>query len=143
MEAPETDPAHGHGAAGRATGAAGGGRWRRARVAESAGAAVPEEQPGGGAKRAGDVSVGVEHATDSRGAGAAAERGGVESKSAVSRLVLRLEESYRSWQGRELAEEKVVYLYLDAIYRNVRSGGRVVCRCWWPWRCGRTARKCC
>lgn len=48
------------------------------------------------------------------------------SKSAVSRLVLRLEESYRTWQGRDLAEEKIVYLYLDAIYPKVRSGGRVV-----------------
>jgi transposase-like protein len=40
--------------------------------------------------------------------------------------VLRLEESYRTWQGRDLAEEKIVYLYLDAIYPKVRSGGRVV-----------------
>lgn len=48
------------------------------------------------------------------------------SKSAVSRLVTRLEESYRSWQQRDLAEESIVYLYLDAIYPKVRSGGRVV-----------------
>lgn len=53
-------------------------------------------------------------------------RGAALSKSAVSRLVLRLEESYRTWQGRDLAEEKIVYLYLDAIYPKVRSGGRVV-----------------
>lgn len=52
--------------------------------------------------------------------------GAALSKSAVSRLVLRLEESYRTWQGRDLAEEKIVYLYLDAIYPKVRSGGRVV-----------------
>src|SRR6201988_2946175 len=52
--------------------------------------------------------------------------GAALSKSAVSRLVLRLEESHRSWQGRDLAEEKIVYLYLDAIYPKVRSGGRVV-----------------
>lgn len=52
--------------------------------------------------------------------------GAALSKSAVSRLVLRLEESYRSWQRRDLAEEKIVYLYLDAIYPKVRSGGRVV-----------------
>ena len=44
----------------------------------------------------------------------------------MSRLVLRLEESYRNWQRRDLAEEKIVYLYLDAIYPKVRSGGRVV-----------------
>ena len=52
--------------------------------------------------------------------------GAALSKSAVSRLVLRLEESYRTWQGRDLAEEKIVYLYLDAIYPKVRSAGRVV-----------------
>jgi len=43
IEATEADLPHGHRAAGRAAGAAGGGRWRRARVAESAGAALPEE----------------------------------------------------------------------------------------------------
>ncbi len=48
------------------------------------------------------------------------------SKSAVSRLVARLEESYRAWQKRDLGEEKIVYLYLDAIYLRVRSGGKVV-----------------
>ena len=52
--------------------------------------------------------------------------GAALSKSAVSRLVLRLEESYRTWQRRDLQEEKIVYLYLDAIYPKVRSGGRVV-----------------
>ncbi len=48
------------------------------------------------------------------------------SKSAVSRLVARLEESYQRWQQRDLSEEKIVYLYLDAIYLKVRSGGKVV-----------------
>jgi transposase-like protein len=66
------------------------------------------------------------------------------SKSAVSRLVLRLEESYRSWQQRDLVQEQIVYLYLDAIYPKVRSGGKVVSL---PvlvaLGCGRTARKCC
>ena len=52
--------------------------------------------------------------------------GAALSKSAVSRLVTRLEESYRTWQQRDLAEEPMVYLYLDAIYPKVRSGGRVV-----------------
>jgi putative transposase len=65
--------------------------------------------------------------------------GAASSKSAVSRLVLRLEESYRTWQGRDLAEEK-----MDAIYPKVRSGGRVFrYPCWWRWGCARTARKCC
>src|SRR3989449_2661425 len=48
------------------------------------------------------------------------------SKSAVSRLVARLEESYQSWQKRDLSAEEIVYLYLDAIYLKVRSGGRRV-----------------
>lgn len=48
------------------------------------------------------------------------------SKSAVSRLVTRLEESYQVWQKRDLHEEKIVYLYLDAIYLKARSGGKVV-----------------
>jgi len=52
--------------------------------------------------------------------------GAALSKSTVSRLVLRLEESYRTWQRRDLAEEKIVYLYLDAIYPKVRSAGKVV-----------------
>jgi putative transposase len=52
--------------------------------------------------------------------------GAALSKSAVSRLVLRLEESYRTWQRRDLEPEQIVYLYLDAIYPKVRSGGRVV-----------------
>jgi putative transposase len=48
------------------------------------------------------------------------------SKSAVSRLVSRLEESYERWCERDLAEERIVYLYLDAIYPKVRSAGKVV-----------------
>ena len=50
------------------------------------------------------------------------------SKSAVSRLVTRLEESYERWRQRDLAEERIVYLYLylDALYPKVRSGGKVV-----------------
>jgi len=52
--------------------------------------------------------------------------GAALSKSAVSRLVARLEESYCLWQQRDLAEEKIVYLYLDAIYPKVRSAGKVI-----------------
>jgi transposase-like protein len=48
------------------------------------------------------------------------------SKSAVSRLVSRLEESYERWRERDLAAEGIVYLYLDAIYPKVRSAGKVV-----------------
>src|SRR3990170_733991 len=48
------------------------------------------------------------------------------SKSAVSRRVNRLEESYERWRQRDLAEDHIVYLYLDAIYPKVRSAGKVV-----------------
>src|SRR5207245_6743936 len=44
----------------------------------------------------------------------------------LSRLVARLEEGYQAWQKRDLAAERIVYLYLDAIYLKVRSGGKVV-----------------
>jgi putative transposase len=45
------------------------------------------------------------------------------SKSAVSRLVGRLKDGYEGWRRRDLAEEQIVYLYLDAIYPKVRSLG--------------------
>lgn len=48
------------------------------------------------------------------------------SKSAVSRLVSRLEESYERWRERDLAEEGIVYLYLDGMCLKVRSGRKVV-----------------
>lgn len=41
-------------------------------------------------------------------------------------MVLRLEESYGNWQRRDLAEAKIVYLYMDAIYPKMRSGGKVL-----------------
>jgi len=62
----------------------------------------------------------------------------------VSRLVLRLEESYRTCKGGIWQKKKIVYLYLDAIYPKVRSGGRVVSLpVLWRWGFRRTARKCC
>jgi transposase-like protein len=48
------------------------------------------------------------------------------SKSSVSRLVGRLEESYQQWAARDLGEEKIAFLYLDAIYPLLRSASRVV-----------------
>lgn len=48
------------------------------------------------------------------------------SKSAVSRLVSRMEESYERWRQRDLAEEQIVYLYLDGIGLKVRCGRKVV-----------------
>jgi putative transposase len=47
------------------------------------------------------------------------------SKSAVSRIVQRLEGAYRTWRTRDLRGTPVVYLYLDAVYPRVRCAGRV------------------
>jgi len=48
------------------------------------------------------------------------------SKSSISRLVGRLEEAYQQWQKRDLGEEPIAFLYLDAIYPLLRSASRVV-----------------
>lgn len=48
------------------------------------------------------------------------------SKSSVSRLVVRLEGAYQEWARRDLGEEKIAFLYLDAIYPLLRSASRVV-----------------
>lgn len=47
------------------------------------------------------------------------------SKSAVSRLVQRLEAAFETWRTRDLSTTSVVYVYLDAIYPRVRCAGRV------------------
>ena len=46
------------------------------------------------------------------------------SKSAVSRVVTRLQAQYRSWQHRSLADEPIAYLYLDGQRHRVRADGR-------------------
>lgn len=48
------------------------------------------------------------------------------SKSAVSRLVSRLQGDYERWRQLDLGDDRIVHLYLDAIYPKVRSGGKVV-----------------
>jgi len=48
------------------------------------------------------------------------------SKSAVSRLVERLKESFEKWRLISLADRKFVYIYADAINIKVRAAGRVV-----------------
>lgn len=48
------------------------------------------------------------------------------SKSSVSRLVGRLEHSYQQWAQRDLSQEEVVVLYLDAIYPLLRNASRVI-----------------
>ena len=51
--------------------------------------------------------------------------GGPLSKSAVSRLVQRLEGAFDAWRTRDLHGEVMPYLFLDAIYPRVRCAGRV------------------
>lgn len=53
-------------------------------------------------------------------------RGGPLSKDAVSRLVGRLAEDFRSWQTRDLADDQIRYLLLDGWYPKVRLGKRRV-----------------
>lgn len=53
-------------------------------------------------------------------------QGAALSKSAVSRLVARLQDDYERWSRRDLRADDIVYLYLDAIYPKVRSAGKVV-----------------
>lgn len=47
------------------------------------------------------------------------------SKSAVSRVVTRVQAAYRTWQQRSLAEEPIAYLYLDGQRHRVRADGHV------------------
>ena len=46
------------------------------------------------------------------------------SKSAISRLIVRLKDYFESWRSRSLADEDIRYLYLDATYVRVRCAGR-------------------
>lgn len=48
------------------------------------------------------------------------------SKSSVSRLVARLEGAYQEWARRDLSQERIAFLYLDATYPLLRSASRVV-----------------
>jgi transposase-like protein len=61
-----------------------------------------------------------------RGALSPLLRGTPLSKSAISRLVGRLEELFTQWRGRSLASEAVVFLYLDAIALRVRIAKKVI-----------------
>jgi putative transposase len=47
------------------------------------------------------------------------------SKSAVSRLVQRLQGAFETWRARDLTGELMPYVFLDAIYPRVRCAGRV------------------
>jgi putative transposase len=61
-----------------------------------------------------------------RGALAPLLRGTPLSKSAISRLVGRLEALFTQWRSRSLASEGVVFLYLDAIALRVRIANKVI-----------------
>ena len=61
-----------------------------------------------------------------RGALAPLLRGTPLSKSAISRLVGRLEALFTQWRSRSLASEAVVFLYLDAIALRVRIANKVI-----------------
>ena len=61
-----------------------------------------------------------------RGALAPLLRGAPLSKSAISRLVGRLEALFIQWRSRSLASEAVVFLYLDAICLRVRIAKKVI-----------------
>jgi putative transposase len=47
------------------------------------------------------------------------------SKSAISRLIVRLKEYFQAWSTRSLAEEDIRYVFLDATYVRVRCAGRI------------------
>lgn len=61
-----------------------------------------------------------------RGALSPLLRGTPLSKSAISRLVGRLEVLFTQWRGRSLAAEAVIFLYLDAIALRVRIANKVI-----------------
>ena len=61
-----------------------------------------------------------------RGALSPVLRGAGLSKSAISRLVGRLEALFTQWRSRSLASEAVVFLYLDAIALRVRIANKVI-----------------
>lgn len=46
------------------------------------------------------------------------------SKSAISRLIVRLKEYFEGWRNRDLSTEDVRYIYLDGTYVRVRCAGR-------------------
>lgn len=48
------------------------------------------------------------------------------SKSAISRVVSRLKERFAAWRQRELSDERILILYLDAMHLSVRLARRVV-----------------
>jgi transposase-like protein len=52
-------------------------------------------------------------------------RGTPLSKSAVSRLIQRLQEAFKEWQARPLGDQRFVVMYMDGIYLKARFAGKV------------------
>ncbi len=52
--------------------------------------------------------------------------GSALSKSAISRIVVRLREDFEAWRTRDLSRERYAYVYLDAMFLPVRLVHRVV-----------------
>lgn len=52
-------------------------------------------------------------------------RGAALSRSTVSRLVARLEESFHAWKGRDLSGEGIAMLFLDGLYLKIRLAEKV------------------
>jgi transposase-like protein len=61
-----------------------------------------------------------------KGALAPLLRGAPLSKSAISRLVGRITSLFAQWRTRSLADERIAYLYLDALVLRVRLAKQVV-----------------
>ncbi len=61
-----------------------------------------------------------------KGALAPLLRGAPLSKSAISRLVGRMKSLFEAWRQRALAQDRCVYLYLDAVALRVRLAQKVV-----------------
>lgn len=53
-------------------------------------------------------------------------RGGPLSKDAVSRLVGRLKEDFEQWRERDLADDRIQYLFMDGWYPKLRVGRKRV-----------------
>jgi transposase-like protein len=93
------------------------------RVAEPAGAALSAAHAARGRGALGPLPRRGEQPAHSRRA-PAAHAGGPLSKDAVSRVVGRLKDAFVAWRARDLAAERIRYLFLDGWFPIVRVGQR-------------------
>lgn len=52
-------------------------------------------------------------------------KGSPLSKSAISRVIVRIRDYFDAWRARDLSEEDIRYLYLDGTYVSMRCAGKV------------------